>query len=270
MRVGDIVSVEKNGVEMLYKVVKIINGLMILKGLFHRTSLVTSVDNTKLSIVTEKRTLSFADEVIKNNEVKIKKILAERLSILPKNISYKKPKLLHIDGDDDYKKICMKFYEVMGIEAYGYVFDEPNQPKELRRLLELHKPDILVVTGHDIDRDDNNIDEISDYENSRYYVESTRVARFYESSKESLIIFAGACQSDFESIMKEGSNFASSPARIMIDVLDPCYVAERIAYTYFTKTVTPEEAVKYTTTKTKGIGGIESSGVLRVIEPKVI
>ncbi len=268
MRIGDIVSIEKYGVDVLYKIDKIINGMVILKGLFHRTSLVTNLDNNKLSIVGENRTLSFSEEVIKNNEEKIKKILAERITTLPQNVSYKKPKLLHIDADEDYKNICMKFYEVMGIDAFGYVFDEPNQPKELRKLLELHQPDILVVTGHDIDRDDNNIEEVTDYENSKFYVESTKVARLYESSKDSLIIIAGACQSDYESIMKAGSNFASSPARIMIDVLDPCYVAERLAFTYFTKTVTPEEAVKYTTTKMQGIGGIESSGVLRVIDPK--
>ncbi len=268
MRVGDIVSVNRHGNNIFYKIDKIVDGLVFLKGLFHRTSLITSVENSKLSVVRESQTLSFQDEVIKNNEVKIKRILAERVNTLPQNVSYKKPKLLHIDADEDYMKVCLKFYEVMGIEANGYVFDEPNQPKEIRGLLEKHKPDILVVTGHDIDRDDNNIDEITDYENSRFYVESTSVARAYESSMDSLIIIAGACQSDYEAIMKAGSNFASSPARIMIDVLDPCYVAERIAYTYFTKTVTPEEAVKYTTTKLEGIGGVESSGVLRAVELK--
>ncbi len=268
MRIGDIVSLNKHGIDMFYKIDKIVGGMIFLKGLFHRTSLITSAENSKLSIVRESQTLSFQEEVIKNNEEKIKRILAERVNTLPQSLSYKKPKLLHIDADEDYMKVCIKFYEVMGIEAYGYVFDEPNQPKEIRRLLEKHQPDILVVTGHDIDRDDNNVDEITDYENSTFYVESTRVARVYESSMDSLIIIAGACQSDYERIMKAGSNFASSPARIMIDVLDPCYVAERIAYTYFTKTVTPEEAVKYTTTKTRGIGGVESSGVLRVVEPK--
>ncbi len=268
MRVGDIVSMKKHGIDMFYKIDKMVNGMLFLKGLFHRTSLITSAENSKLSIVRESQALSFQDEVIKNNQDKIKKILAERVSMLPQKVSFKKPKLLHIDSDEDYMKVCVKFYEVMGIEAYGYVFDEPNQPKEVRRLLEKHKPDILVVTGHDIDRDDNNIDEITDYENSKYYVESTSVARGYESSMDSLIIIAGACQSDYERIMKAGSNFASSPARIMIDVLDPCYVAERVAYTYFTKTVTPEEAVKYTTTKMRGIGGVESSGVLRVVEPE--
>lgn len=270
MHIGDIVSVERYGIDVLYKIVKIVNGILVLQGLFHRTSYVTSVDNHNLRIVNKNKASSFSEEVIRNNEDKIKKILAERANYLPQNVSFKKPKLLHFDADEDYKNICMKFYEVMGIDAYGYVFDEPNQPKQLRRLLELHQPDILVVTGHDIDIDDNNIDEITDYENSKFYVESTRVARLYESSKDSLIIIAGACQSDYESIMEAGSNFASSPARIMIDVLDPCYVAERLAYTYFTKTVTPEEAVKYTTTKLDGIGGIESSGVLRVVEPKVI
>lgn len=32
-----------------------------------------------------------------------------------------------------------------------------------------------------------------------------------------LVIFAGACQSYFEAIISAGANFASSPARILID-----------------------------------------------------
>ncbi len=265
---GDIVSLERQGQQLLYKVEKIDGDKVVLKGLFHRTSIVRSREDSKLKVVSESDTKNFADNAVKANEAKIKEILKERNNRLPKNKSFMKPKLLHIDADENYLAICMKFYEVMGIEAYGYVFDEPTQPRQVRALLKKHAPDILVVTGHDIDRDDNQVYEVKDYENSTYYVETTKQARLYEPCKNGLVIIAGACQSDYERIMGAGANFASSPARIMIDVLDPSYISAIIAYTYFTDTVTPEEAVKYTTTKSKGFGGVETSGVLRQIEPE--
>ncbi len=265
---GDIVSLERQGQQLLYKVEDIDDEKVVLKGLFHRTSIVRSREDTKLKVVSESDTINFAQNAIKANEAKIKEILKDRNNNLPKNKSFMKPKLLHIDADENYLAICMKFYEVMGIEAYGYVFDEPTQPRRVRELLKKHAPDILVVTGHDVDRDDNQVYEVKDYENSTYYVDTTKQARLYEPSKNGLVIIAGACQSDYERIMGAGANFASSPARIMIDVLDPSYIANSIAYTYFTETVTPEEAVRYTTTKSKGFGGVETNGVLRQIEPE--
>ncbi len=46
--------------------------------------------------------------------------------------------------------------------------------------------------------------------------------------KKNTVIFAGACQSYFEAIISAGANFASSPARILIDFLDPIMVAEKL------------------------------------------
>lgn len=46
-----------------------------------------------------------------------------------------------------------------------------------------------------------------------------------------MVIFAGACQSYYEGLILAGANFASSPARILIDFIDPLIVAERVAIT---------------------------------------
>ena len=46
-----------------------------------------------------------------------------------------------------------------------------------------------------------------------------------------LVIFAGACQSFYEKLVEAGANFASSPARILIDFVDPLVVAQKIATT---------------------------------------
>ena len=54
-------------------------------------------------------------------------------------------------------------------------------------------------------------------------------AREWEKSEEKLIIFAGACESFYEALIIAGANFASSPARIMIEYRDPLIIASKIA-----------------------------------------
>ena len=54
----------------------------------------------------------------------------------------------------------------------------------------------------------------------------------------------GACQSYFEAIISAGANFASSPARILIDFLDPLVIAEKIAFTEKYKYITIDDIAK--------------------------
>ena len=53
-----------------------------------------------------------------------------------------------------------------------------------------------------------------------------------------MVIFAGACQSYYEALISAGANFASSPARILIDFMDPLVVARKIATTDSNKFLT--------------------------------
>ena len=76
-----------------------------------------------------------------------------------------------------------------------------------------------------------NYSDISNYRNSKYFAKAVIEARRIYPSSNRLAIFAGAWQSFFEAIMAAGANFASSPARILIDFMDPLIVAEKIAIT---------------------------------------
>jgi len=69
----------------------------------------------------------------------------------------------------------------------------------------------------------------------------------------------GACQSFFEAIMVSGANFASSPARILIDFMDPLIVAEKIATTSRNKFVTINDIERELRDGKKSIDG---SGVM--------
>lgn len=180
-------------------------------------------------------------------------------------------KVLQIDGDKEYLKICLDVYTQLGIPAVGVAIPEANQYKEIRALLEKHNPDILVITGHDaLTSRKGNITDISNYRNSLNFIKAVKEARKYQPNLDNLVIFAGACQSNYEQIIKAGANYASSPGRIMIHALDPVFVVEKIACSRIDIVVPIDEVIEQTVTGLKGIGGSETRGKFRWAMPKTM
>jgi len=106
--------------------------------------------------------------------------------------------------------------------------------------------------------------DIYNYRNSRYFIETVKEARkFDKKRKKNLVIFAGACQSYFEAIISAGANFASSPARILIDFLDPLIVAEKIALTEKYRYITIDDIAYELRDGKKGISGIGANGKMK-------
>lgn len=149
-------------------------------------------------------------------------------------------KILHLDGDRRYSEKSFRYYQKMGLTAIVKNIPEYKQPKLVYNLLSYYKPDILIVTGHDgMIRKEKGFNDIYNYKNSKYFIETVKEARRYEiDSGKELVIFAGACQSFYEAIMMAGANFASSPARIMIDFLDPLVIAQKVATTDYMEYIT--------------------------------
>lgn len=180
-------------------------------------------------------------------------------------------KVLQIDGDKEYLKICLDVYTELGIPAVGVAIPEANQYKEVRSLLEKHKPDILVITGHDaITSKKGNLKDINNYRNSYNFIKCVREARKWQPDFDGLVIFAGACQSNYEQIIRAGANYASSPGRIMIHALDPVFIVEKIACSRIDMVVPIEEVIEQTITGYKGIGGAETRGKFRWAMPRLI
>jgi spore coat assemly protein len=179
-------------------------------------------------------------------------------------------RVLHLDGDEDYLKMCLKTYNQLKIEAVGRWIDEEKQPNQLLALLKEVRPDIVVVTGHDalIGGGKKNFRDINNYRTSKYFVKSVQVAREFQASRDDLVIFAGACQSYFEAILGAGANFASSPTRIFIHAYDPVFIAEKVAFTPISKTVDINDAITASVTGAEGVGGIETRGKFRLGMPK--
>ena len=180
-------------------------------------------------------------------------------------------KVLHLDGDPEYLKICLDVYTKLGIPAIGKAIPENLQYKEVRSLLEQYNPSILVITGHDaLINSKGSKKDLKNYKNTSSFIKAIKEARKYDPSLDSLVIFAGACQSNYEELIKAGANFASSPSRVMIHALDPLLVVEKIACSRIDKVVPLEEVLGHTVTGMKGVGGIETRGKFRLTMPSAI
>ncbi len=264
MQTGDVVAGKYNGETLLFTVDEKLKGGYYkvrclnyrLVAIMHKQSLEKVSDNDIRSIASLERDIGYS---------KINKILSERIKDLDKKIY--RVKVLHIDSDKSYLKMCLNAYEKLGIEANGEYLPVERQPIEIYNILKKYKPDILVITGHDVLKSTENAYDLLSYENSKFFVETIKLARKYNASKTELVIIAGACQSYYEEIIKAGANFGSSPKRVLIHALDPVLVAEKIVYTHITEIVDGKKAVKNTISGEDGFGGIDTFGTYRSIYP---
>jgi spore coat assembly protein len=177
-------------------------------------------------------------------------------------------RVLHLDGDPLYLRKCLDLYERIGVPVYGVYCEESEMPEKVGPLIEQFRPDILVITGHDsYSKSKGKINDLKAYRHSKHFVQTVKEARKKIPHLDQLIIFAGACQSHFESLIRAGANFASSPARVNIHALDPVYIVSRISFTPFIETVDVWDVLRNTLTGEKGLGGIETKGVLRTGMP---
>lgn len=179
------------------------------------------------------------------------------------------PKIMHFDGDKDYLKRCLDFYKKSGVAAVGKAVKESELPAKIYDYLNEYRPDIVIITGHDAYyKNKGKEDDISNYRNSLNFVKSVKNARKYEKSHEKLVIIAGACQSNYEEIIKSGANYASSPKRINIHALDPAIIAVTVALTEKTKEINLIEMLEKTKYGKDGMGGLKQNGMMYVGYPR--
>lgn len=177
-------------------------------------------------------------------------------------------RVLHLDGDPSYLKKCLSVYEKIGIPVTGINCSEKEMPMKIGQLIDHYRPDILVVTGHDAySKAKGKKSDINAYRHSREFVQAVREARKKVPHLDQLVIFAGACQSHFESLIHAGANFASSPSRVNIHALDPVYIVAKVSLTPFMERINLWDILRNTLTGEKGLGGIETRGVLRTGMP---
>lgn len=283
LRIGDIVARKSYGCDVLFKVTDIKKvgneNIVTLKGITYRIE--ADAPESDLVIQSRNKVEEYTRRIDRNVEIVEKKVKQIRDNTYMRSAYLKKAnfrntskdekksflkfgKILHVDGDEGYLDICIKEYNKFGVSAVGKYLPEKDQPSRIIALLETYKPDILVLTGHDgLLKNHENLFDLSSYRNSRYFVEAVRAARKYEADMDSLIIFAGACQSYYAELIKAGANYASSPQREMIHALDPVLVCVKFAITKIDRVLEPYDIVASTITGEKGIGGVATRGRAR-------
>lgn len=285
MNIGDIVARKSYNFDTWFVINHIENNKAILSGIYYR--LIADANLNDLEIVNT-RNLEFNDLVdinARGDKVNFFKSWYEKQyssetynkeNNINSNIEQEGNKntnkvlgrILHIDGDKSYLKESLKQYQKLGVPVEGLAIKEYEQPEKLKELLNLYKPDILVITGHDsLKKSGDYSMDIDDYTNSKYYVECVKIAREYNSSYDELVVFAGGCKSHYEAIMNAGANFASSPNRILLHVTDPVIVAANIAKASIREVLYIDEIINGTFSGIGGIGGVETRGKCRVVKP---
>ena len=252
LKVGDYVSRKSYNNDLIFKVVSINNDDVSLKGVYMRLYADAKINDLK------------KEDNIKDSFNPIEETENQRDEYF-----YLPGKILHIDGDEEYLEKCLNFYKKDNIYAIGKKINEDEIANQIKELLVKLKPDVLVMTGHDAyyskKGDKNNI---SNYKNSFNFVKAIRAARNYEKSQEKLVIIAGACQSDYEELIKAGANFASSPKRVNIHALDPAIIAVNVALTKRNNNIDLKSILNKTKYGSDGMGGIITNGLMYVGYPR--
>lgn len=260
--VGDFVTRKSYNNDLVFKIREIKEKEVILEGVNIR--LLADADISDLKVCED----CFED--ITREDRALLENMGELLELNRDNYFYLPGKILHIDGDKGYLDRCTKFYKDMNIVSFGIVSKEDKIHQNVVDYLEEVNPDVLVITGHDAyyENGDGDYKSVSKYKNSENFIKAVKAARKYEKDHEKLIIIAGACQSDYEELIKAGSNFASSPRRINIHALDPAIIASSICLSNKNEPIDLMKILERTKYGKDGIGGIITNGTMYVGYPR--
>lgn len=259
--IGDLVTRNSYNNDTIFKIIEIDGNTAYLKGVtirLYADSFISDLNhyNNKEKDIIEKEERDSSKLNI--NE----KINRDEFFYLP-------GKILHIDGDKEYLERCLKFYKQANVLAYGIFSNESDISSNIKKYLEDINPDIVVITGHDAyykKKGDKNSN--SSYRNSTNFINAVKEARKYEKAHDKLIIIAGACQSNYEELIRAGANFASSPKRINIHALDPAIIATTIGLSDKSEDIDLIGILSKTKYGSDGIGGIKTKGTMYVGYPR--
>ena len=252
---GDYVTRKSYNHDTLFKVINIENGIYYLKGVEVRQLADSLIDDLKK-----------VEDYIEDD---FEKSRNNREITNENDYFYLPAKIVHIDGDTEYLEKCLKFYRNSNVFAIGKKVNEQNMYEQVPMLLKEYKPDILIITGHDAYlKKKGEKDDIKNYKNTANFIKAVKSARKIEKSHEKLVIIAGACQSNYEELIKAGANFASSPKRVNIHALDPAIIAVTLALTERNQEIDLLKLLDKTKYGSDGMGGLKCNGLMYVGYPR--
>ena len=255
-KIGDIVTRKSHHNDMTFVIVDIENDIYYLKGVNIRLEADANYDDLT----------KYEGEDIEEKEFEARLKPPE---LNRDDYFYLPGKILHIDADADYLKRCLNYYEKMNIWAMGIKEREENIKLHIKDWITEYNPNIVVITGHDAYyKRKGSINDLNAYKNSINFIEAIKEARKVEKSHDKLIIIAGACQSDYEDLIKAGANFASSPKRINIHALDPAIIATKMSLADASKDIDLKSILESTKYGSSGVGGVKTKGTMYIGYPR--
>ncbi|MBO5096212.1 MAG: sporulation peptidase YabG [Bacilli bacterium] len=255
--IGDIVTRKSHNNDTIFVITDIINDIAYLKG--------TNIRLYADSLVTDLKKFETEDK----DEDEFVERVKPQIDLNRDDYFYLPGKILHIDSDEDYLKRCLEYYKEANIWAMGIKENEENLSLYIKDWLEEYEPNIVVITGHDAYyKKKGSQNNITAYKNSNNFINAVKEARKFEKSHDKLIIIAGACQSDYEDLIKAGANFASSPKRINIHALDPAIIATKMSLSDARADINLKEILDNTKYGKNGMGGVITKGTMYVGYPR--
>lgn len=254
---GDFVTRNSYKNDTLFKVVNIKGNNVYLKGIDVRLYADSDIKDLKVATDEDKKKLKIEIEDSEDD-------ILDRSEFF-----YLPAKILHIDGDSEYLQRCLDYYKKHNVYAVGKKLNEVDVPYKIKDLLLEYKPDIVIITGHDAYyQKKGKIEDIRNYKNTENFIKAVKECRTYEKSHEKLVIIAGACQSNYEELIKAGANFASSPKRVNIHCLDPAIIATNVSLTERNREVDLISLLEKTKYGKDGMGGLICNGLMYVGYPR--
>lgn len=194
IRKGDIVARKSYDKDILFIVDKILKSnnkerFAILKGLVIRVEADSLIED--LEIIDRKVINKAIEEVDNRLDEMAEKYLQQFKRTNKDDTTIYTGKILHLDGDRKYSEKSAKYYKKLGLNAIVKNISERNQAQMVIPLLNRYNPDILVVTGHDaILKSGKNYNNLYNYRNSGYFINTVKEARSWGENSNKLAIFA--------------------------------------------------------------------------------
>lgn len=244
---GDFVILSDEDDKIIYKIIKSENSKFVLTGLNYRKIIVVDKDEVRSA---DDDFLLFEAMKTEKYEEKVEVKLNKKLKL---------GTVLHIDSDSSYLNRCVELYNKVGIYCYPVLTKESDIEEKVNEFD--FTPDVVVITGHDF-YNGGNIKDINSYTNSVHFVKGVKKIR---NKYPNAVIIAGACQSNFEALIANGADFASSPKRRNVHIFDPVVIAIAVSTTSIRKIVDFQKQEKYIEGFKESYSGLETYGKMRML-----
>lgn len=253
MEIGSIVVRKKYNGDIIFKIVNITDNNALLIGIFIR--LIADAPISDLEVVLD-------SDIERNNleELNYKNRIIEQYK---GKIAHLTGKILHYDSDKEYLDKCLDLYKSIGLYAKGIFDKEGNIKDRILNDINIYRPNIVVLTGHD-SYNGKGVNDINNYRNTSNFMDSIIKIR-EKYSLDEIYVFAGACGSNLEALIASGANSASAINREKIEAYDPALIAILAAITPFNQIIDIDIMDKVSKLKKRAIGGVESFGKMRLL-----